>query len=159
MKNKNQLLKCVKKNDFMNFKKSLMIKKTIFLFLLICNNFILKAQGNLQFNEVKRVNNTSLVPYGGVPTNFTTITVPLGKVWKIESSCVNAEPNSVSTVTSTYLSIGGQTCFGQTSAQIYLPPANIWLPEGSYPVKVTNLSGSAYTLTVTISAIEFNIVP
>ncbi len=46
--------------------------KTIFLFVaIIATSLTVKAQGNLQFNQIKLLNTSS--------------TVPSGKVWKVES--------------------------------------------------------------------------
>jgi hypothetical protein len=48
------------------------MKKEILFLLFIFSHLILLGQGNLQFNQVVRVNNTAQ-------------TVPVGKVWKVES--------------------------------------------------------------------------
>ncbi len=116
------------------------------------------AQGNLQFNQVKLVTSTE--------------TVPVGKVWKIESviyniaatasgyQASNGSCNS-STYESTSIEIAGiPTKVGQgTQAASYsnlqythsytiLP---LWIPAG------TTLSGG--TCLNKISVIEFNIIP
>jgi hypothetical protein len=133
-----------------------MKKLFLFTFLLLSN--LASAQGNLQFNQVKLV--TSLE------------TVPLGKVWKIESviyniaatasgyQASNGSCNS-STYESTSIEIAGiPTKVGQgTQAASYsnlqythsytiLP---LWIPAG------TTLSGG--TCLNKISVIEFNIIP
>ena len=132
--------------------KKLLLSTFIILSTLVC------AQGNLQFNQVKLV--TSLE------------TVPLGKVWKIESviyniaatasgyQASNGSCNS-STYESTSIEIAGiPTKVGQgTQAASYsnlqythsytiLP---LWIPAG------TTLSGG--TCLNKISVIEFNIIP
>jgi hypothetical protein len=48
------------------------MRKVFFLFTFVLIQFVCFAQGNLQFNQVIRVNNTAQ-------------TVPSGKVWKVET--------------------------------------------------------------------------
>jgi hypothetical protein len=132
--------------------KKLLLSTFIILSNLAC------AQGNLQFNQVKLVTSTE--------------TVPVGKVWKIESviyniaatasgyQASNGSCNS-STYESTSIEIAGiPTKVGQgTQAASYsnlqythsytiLP---LWIPAG------TTLSGG--TCLNKISVIEFNIIP
>ena len=133
-----------------------MKKLLLFTFILLSN--LACAQGNLQFNQVKLVTSTE--------------TVPVGKVWKIESviyniaatasgyQASNGSCNS-STYESTSIEIAGiPTKVGQgTQAASYsnlqythsytiLP---LWIPAG------TTLSGG--TCLNKISVIEFNIIP
>jgi hypothetical protein len=133
------------------------MKKLFLLTVLILSN-LASAQGNLQFNQVKLV--TSLE------------TVPVGKVWKIESVIYNialSEPgyqassgscNSTSNESTGIVIAGVPTKVGQgTQAASYssltythsytiLP---LWIPAG------TTLSGG--TCLNKISVIEFNIIP
>ncbi len=116
------------------------------------------AQGNLQFNQVKLV--TSLE------------TVPLGKVWKIESVIynipltaqgyqnTNGSCNSTSSESTGIEIAGVPTKVGQGtqpasySSLIYTHSYTIlplWIPAG------TTLSGG--TCLNKISVIEFNIIP
>ena len=117
------------------------------------------AQGNLQFNQVKLVTNTE--------------TVPVGKVWKIESviynipftasgyQSTNGGCNSPNYYESTAIEIAGTpTKVGQgtqpasysnltyTHSYTMLP---LWIPAG------TTLSGG--TCLNKVSVIEFNIIP
>ncbi len=132
--------------------------KKILLSTFIILSTLANAQGNLQFNQVKLV--TSLE------------TVPLGKVWKIESVIYNialSEPgyqassgscNSTSNESTGIVIAGVPTKVGQgTQAASYssltythsytiLP---LWIPAG------TTLSGG--TCLNKISVIEFNIIP
>jgi len=123
-----------------------------FTFLLISLSFT--AQGNLQFNQVLRVSNTPQ-------------TVPLGKVWKVESYLENEGDNSSNYSTGctnlgyhrpltinnyNYYFVGSIT-YGNTA---YLQIANanklpIWLKAGDV-IKTTCIQDFA-------SVIEFNIVP
>jgi hypothetical protein len=128
------------------------------VFLICCFSQI-KAQGNLQFNQVKLVTNQE--------------TVPVGKVWKVESviyyipedqsgaqssastSCGSATFRSTSLVidgVATKVGNGTQTAaysnLNYTHSYTMLP---IWLPSGS------TLSGGPCLNKV--SVIEFNIIP
>ncbi len=132
--------------------------KKLFLFTFLILSTLANAQGNLQFNQVKLV--TSLE------------TVPLGKVWKIESVIynipltaqgyqnTNVSCNSTSSESTGIEIAGVPTKVGQgTQAASYssltythsytiLP---LWIPAG------TTLSGG--TCLNKISVIEFNIIP
>ena len=94
------------------------------------------AQGNLQFNQVLIVDATPL----GTP-----VTVPAGKVWKIES--VGLSSNSA------YFQInwGGINYFVLNNSGNY---ANLpfWLPSGASVSFVGSVNGK-------VSVIEFNVVP
>jgi hypothetical protein len=132
--------------------------KKILLSTFIILSTLASAQGNLQFNQVKLV--TSIE------------TVPLGKVWKIESviyniaatasgyQASNGSCNSTSYESTSIEIAGVPTKVGQgTQAASYsnlqythsytiLP---LWIPAG------TTLSGG--TCLNKISVIEFNIIP
>ncbi len=133
-----------------------MKKLLLFTFIILSN--LACAQGNLQFNQVKLVTSTE--------------TVPVGKVWKIESVIYNIAPtasgyqggagscNSTS-YESTAIEVAGiPTKVGQgtqpasysnlqyTHSYTILP---LWIPAG------TTLSGG--TCLNKISVIEFNIIP
>lgn len=137
--------------------------------LLLCSG--IRAQGNLQFNQVLQPSiTTSNLAGSGVVSQ--TITVPTGKIWKIENASyaryANGNTNSpfyiwggTSNVTvyldeyliSDFLSSGG------TFREAKFP---IWLTAGDYTLRIVNHSTSAQTsLThkATLSVIEFNIVP
>ena len=94
------------------------------------------AQSNLQFNQVLIVDATSL----GTP-----VTVPTGKVWKIESVALSAN--------SAYFQInwGGINYFVLNNSGSY---ANLpfWLPSGASVSFVGSVNGK-------VSVIEFNVVP
>ena len=131
------------------------MKKALLILSLIVLIIGAKAQGNLQFNAVKRFTNNSLTVANGVNVSAGSITVPADKVWKIESgSCI---VTTGSPFLSCALSIGNQLLFcGGT----FFQSQPIWLPAGTYSVFIYNGSGSGtYTFMTNISAIEFNIIP
>jgi hypothetical protein len=113
-------------------------------FILLATCFFIlesKAQGNLQFNQVLNVQYTS--------SASTTLTVPAGKVWKLE--------NLVMTSLNTY------ACFIYNGTTYYLRQHNTsssaW---DNFPFWI----GSEQTITFgagcssgMISIIEFNVVP
>ncbi len=128
-----------------------------FLFVLVI--FFLgsfKAQGNLQFSQVKLVT--------------TSETVPAGKVWKIENILPGVRPTTTSWGNSTLdftININNQTVYylsseskgslfgnGQTgisSISVGIGNAPIWLPAGSIL--------SAGTNVLSVNVLEFNLVP
>jgi hypothetical protein len=117
-------------------------KMRIFILLAACFFvFESKAQGNLQFNQVLNVEFTSSVS--------TTLTVPTGKVWKLE--------NLVMT------SLNNYACFSYNGSTYYLRQHNtsssawdnfpFWIGSGK---TVTFGAGCASGM---ISILEFNIVP
>jgi hypothetical protein len=134
------------------------MKKCLLFLVVISFGQYLRAQGNLQFNQVKLVT--------------TLETVPAGKVWKVESVIYNIAPTATgyqsgagscnsSSYESTAIEVAGvPTKVGQgtqpasysnlvyTHSYSILP---LWLPAG------TSLSGGACLNK--ISVIEFNIIP
>ena len=133
------------------------MKTALFLVIFLCFGAF-KAQGNLQFNQVKLVT--------------TLETVPAGKVWKVESVIYNIAPTATgyqsgagscnsTSYESTAIEVAGvPTKVGQgtqpasysnlvyTHSYTILP---LWLPAG------TSLSGG--TCLNKISVLEFNIIP
>ena len=111
--------------------------------LIISFFFIIesKAQGNLQFNQVLNVEFTSTVS--------TTLTVPNGKVWKLENLVMN--------------SLNNYACFIYNGTTYYLRQHNtsssswdnfpFWIGSGKTITFGAGCSGGM------ISIIEFNIVP
>lgn len=129
----------------------------VFVFIVVSGGFL--AQGNLQFNQVKLVTNQE--------------TVPVGKVWKVESVIYNIPSGSNTYQTGNY---------GDCSASDYNKSAIV---VDGYPTKVgqgttpLGYSSGLYTHTYTmlplwlpagatlsggtclnkVSVIEFNIIP
>jgi hypothetical protein len=124
------------------------------------------SQGNLEFNQVLVL---SVPASGGVTVNNTnplatiSLTVPAGKVWKIESASlleigagVKRPPNTagVSFDFNNFVLLGRDS-FGLLKADF-----PIWVPEGTYNLNInTCCSATCSNCQGKISVIEFNIVP
>ena len=130
------------------------ISTTAFLLALVTSSI---AQGNLQFNQVVAADiNAAALPYAS--TVIGTITVPAGKVWKVESTSYTYTQSGNTWPmggTSYVVRIGSHIAYCQNSGhpQQYLP---LWLPAGTYSVTAL---GFDEDVTFSYSAIEFNVVP
>jgi hypothetical protein len=140
------------------------------IFLLILFNFIvsikLVAQGNLQFNQVIRPTVTAV---NLAANGYTSIqlTIPAGKVWKVESadlyrySTVGGVFTS-SIMTTLHLRFGEQlinTIY--TSTGIYYASLPKWYPASTYNFTILEASGQSQntnTIVGVMNVIEFNIV-
>jgi hypothetical protein len=129
------------------------------------------AQGNLQFNRVVNYNltgNLTTASSGKVIVQSTTITVPNGKVLKIESATCR-----LSTTTSSLFS-GDVPCillnnniisvYRSTGSGGFLPLFGnfpMWLPEGSHTLQLVVDVGAGTNETAfgMVTGIEFNIIP
>jgi hypothetical protein len=133
------------------------MKKALLILSILVIALGAKAQGNLQFNAVKRFSNNSVTVASGANVSAGSITVPANTVWKIESgACINT--NGLASV-STYLTIGNQLLYCETSGQIFFHSPPIWLPAGTYSISIYSGYSGSVTLMTSISAIEFNIIP
>jgi hypothetical protein len=120
------------------------------------------AQGNLQFNKV--VNVSGLTPGGNV---FTTVSVPVGKVWKITSSSwMDSFGNIPNTSSSNILAfcigpymLKGGLVIGFPGSTLDPVTFPIWLDEGDYDVKFCSNTLTISNYTYAFSGIEFNIIP
>ena len=63
--------------------------KKLILIAICFVSLQLSAQGNLQFNQVVNLNYTHTIPSGFSNSTVTNITVPAGKIWKIEYSSLS----------------------------------------------------------------------
>lgn len=132
--------------------------KYLFTILLVAISATTFAQGNLQFHKV--VNVSGAIPLGNNVS--TTVTVPVGKVWKITSSSwFNGSTGS--SIANYNLCIGAHALFGRINSEqfTFLP---VWLEEDDYDIKIcgtqVNLSSfGAVPIDYAISGIESNIVP
>jgi hypothetical protein len=117
------------------------MKRVLVLTLFLLNLTTFFAQGNLQFNQVI----TSAFASG----NVTPVTVPAGKVWKLENCMLNTPSNAYTYMlyNGVYYNLRQQL----SSSQVANFP--FWLSAGS---TVTFGGGSTGGI---ISIIEFNIVP
>lgn len=130
------------------------MKKVFALFLFILLSGFSFAQGNLQFNQVRyfpfTLTQVSTTVYD---ETILSVTVPTGKVLKIESMACGRYVASVNTY-------GGQAGFEinqRTVSQSVLP---LWLPAGTYSFgMMSQVMTVGYYYTGYISAIEFNVVP
>lgn len=130
--------------------------KKIIILLLCFVSFGVKAQGNLQFNQVKLVTATE--------------TVPEGKVWKIESILYKALPKVVANIGNNnneediFISINTTPVLARAvradnswpserylNYSVYEIKLPIWLPASSVLAKTNPI---AY-----ISVLEFNVIP
>lgn len=149
------------------------IKTCITTALLVLFSLYSFAQGNLQFNQVV-YQELSFSQSVGVtnPQTQITITVPTGKVWKIESAFAAGKTyQSSSSYGGAYglytenltLAINERIIYNSTqnTPQAIFP---IWLPAGSYTLTlgrngIINPPTFPTTYNGSISAIEFNIIP
>ena len=129
------------------------MRKIFFSSFLMLISLFVKAQGNLQFNRVITYSGTL---NGG--TNSDTWTVPIGKVWKIESL---PNPGTIFTNGGT-----GNMAFNINGvAVIYLNTANnpgqinlpIWLKENDNIRFSYTVASSSSFYNHYISIIEFNL--
>ena len=126
------------------------MKKIILLLTICIISMAVFAQGNLKFNSVKYI---KLQANPGLLVKDTTVAVPSGTTWKIES--VSCRPLMT-------VSLDGVPIAGRESGYSSYPMSTsypIWLPSGSYTIKI---DGSAYygdQVNAFFSIIEFLIEP
>lgn len=143
--------------------------KILYLVALLTLPLVGHAQSNLRFVDAKyiRINKTQ----GIFTPNFdTTIVVPSGRVWKVESADVTTPYNQsnnrydfscvqidrVPYVTSSPAYSGANV---YTSLFTHLP---VWLPAGSYTLSVyTRINSTSFTLPIQayFSSLEFVLTP
>jgi hypothetical protein len=126
-----------------------MMKKILYslLLLLAASSFLAQAQGNLQFNRVIS-ESISLNP----SQSSTLITVPAGKVWKIEAVEAN---HSGSTIYK--YEINGQV-FAISNGSPSRINHGLWLKAGD-TFRVLNGPTGNNNTPYYYSILEFNIVP
>jgi hypothetical protein len=150
------------------------MRKTIFLSLPAFLLFSLlsakaHAQGNLQFNAVKYYQLSVTQPVSGnYQESSQTITVPSGKVWKIESALGSAYipgTNQTTITSAPVILLDGrvlfQTNLGTSVLTITNPSVPFWLPAGSYTLTIKSPNSNATTAQFlgSVSILEFNVVP
>ena len=116
-------------------------------------SFIGLGQGaNLKYNQVITQSGTISVPYGG--TSSFSITVPTGKVWKIEAASLSTDGMMrINEMLVVYFRV-------QSAFEVNYCP--IWLKAGTYTVSITYYSSgccSGAMVPYGLSGIEFNEVP
>lgn len=140
------------------------MKQILSILLLISVFTFAKAQGNLQFNQVKYIKLSYVTPNNNSYQGYDqVITVPPGKVWKIESVIGSAQGNSNYVSPTTTVTLDGVVLsfYSSSSNGYQAAPLPIWLPEGSYTLSLVSSASltTGTTITGRVSAIEFNIVP
>lgn len=145
------------------------MKSILILVALVGISFAGFAQGNLQFSRVVLWETDFMLATNAL-NQFVeqTITVPAGKVWKIEGAYAtyrNNSPTNPTYHTWPQLLINNKLIHSSSSSSStttawynYLP---MWLPEGTYTVRVVSYNGSSQGNEVFagLSAIEFNLTP
>lgn len=130
-------------------------------FVLLMLSYTALAQNNLEFSQVIN-QDISVVANGSTDyiTNTITLTVPAGKVWKVESASVSEKYTGS---TYSYHSLGGtlmlhNTIIGRQNNNFSngLP---FWLSEGDHDLILQGgTSSSSYSWFGHLSIIEFNVV-
>ena len=136
--------------------------KNILLILTIAFSSTSFAQGNLQFNQVIFLEYTSAVPAYSTYT-AGVITVPAGKVWKVEHANVYLVSGYPRT------EYGGWSLFlnntliyrskGASNAIHLVDSFPLWLPAGTYNFVIGNEGSGPDNMNSSLNAIEFNVVP
>ncbi len=131
------------------------------------------AQGTLEFNQVINLNLSGTTPTvsGSYTIQTINITVPAGKVWKIESATCrinsagslliggNSSQRSAILLDNNVIGVLNTSSAVLNTGNNFLP---IWLKPGNYTVQLAvELVSIANTQTAYgfVSAIEFNVVP
>ena len=130
------------------------MNKIITLFaLLLALSTNSNAQGNLQFNQVINGELNAQVDYS--LTTMGTITVPTGKVWKVESVSLSFYDGTYRYAQGNPVFIGNHCVnrLGVEGGMNYLP---LWLSPGTYQVTATGFDDP---FTFNYSVIEFNVTP
>ncbi len=138
--------------------------KKIILILLLFTVKSAFGQGNLQLNSAKFIEYTVTTS-----TSLSTLVidqvfvVTQGKMLKIESVGANSSdiPSGAPNLTSMSVTLNDVFIFSpQPSTNSRFPSFPIWLPEGSFNIKLfAPATSTTYDYHVFISGLEFNIVP
>jgi hypothetical protein len=121
------------------------------------------GQGNLQFNQVISMNFSATGFDGGnFPWDIQPVTIPSGKVWKIESVRLTERDDSAPVYyrsNNAAAFIIGENLI-ETGSATSNYPFPVWLPAGNYSFKLQGESWSAgYSYYCLVSIIEFNVIP
>ena len=156
--------------------KYMKAKLVLFSFALCWLALTGYSQGNLQFNQAIKLDLVGIQSVG-VGANYhqvatQTVNIPVGKVWKVEST--NANITKGQFVTNTYAALfnwtGAPVLYmddviiysSVTSTLLTVPHQIYWLPAGTHTFSLwlpTVGSAVPYSYTGSITAIEFNVVP
>ncbi len=142
------------------------MKKLFYILILVLGNSINAiGQGNLQFNRVITIADSSFSYTSASWSSHTLGTVPVGKVWKIESYNLYVPSSSGS-----YSGCPNSLCLGINNVNLHLGnitggggsiSSTIWLKANDILQEFANAPGGCGTITAIafFSIIEFNIVP
>ena len=132
------------------FKTTKLSHSLLLVFFIV--SFLGLGQGaNLKYNQVITESGVVTFPFSGPNPTFT-ITVPVGRVWKIEAATVY--PDGMIKIND-LLAVRVQN----TGNWSYFP---MWLKAGTYTLSLTPLASTCcgpWTLSYGYSAIEFLEVP
>jgi hypothetical protein len=132
--------------------------KHIFTILLVAIGATSFAQGNLQFNQVLNFDySATLSSYGNATVG--TLTVPVGKVWKITAaSSRDLGPSHFSTSIAVNNHLLYEFRYVANSAAVS-NNTPYWIGTGAHVVKLFNLYSSGISASGSLSIIEFNVIP
>jgi hypothetical protein len=137
--------------------------KNIFLIFAFAGiSTFVKAQGNLQFNRALFSEIFSTQSAYQTEVTLGTVTVPQGKVWKIErASFLGNFPCGVGQTN--YSQVQNVTTINNLVIVTYEETQYFpfWLPEGTYTLKSSITGGCTsypYNVKFVYSGIEFNVV-
>jgi len=131
--------------------------KNILLILAIAYSSASFAQGNLQFNQVLNFDYSSVFVSGYGNVSLETITVPIGKVWKITAA--SSHGTTFNGIDVSALAVNSHFLWFQPNSSSFIMNTPFWLSSGVHEFKVFNQYGSGQAISSAISVIEFNIVP
>ena len=126
------------------------MKKIISLLTICISSVTVFAQGNLKFNSVKYIR---MQANPGLIAKDTTVSIPSGTTWKIES--VSCRPLMM-------VSLDGVPIAGRESGYVSYPLITsfpIWLPSGTYTIKIDGSPYYSDQVIASFSIIEFLIEP
>ncbi len=143
--------------------------KNLLLILTCALSTSLFAQGNLQFNQVITQNySITENAYNSISNSNTSLTVPSGKVWKIESVIFKTYSANNTYDPNCFLMINGFNVLFETGSSYgndsggALNHQPIWLKAGNqigFSMKNTCATNCLQSMDGFISIIEFNIIP
>lgn len=142
------------------------MKNLLLLCAIVLSSAVL-GQGNLQFNRVinqKIIQTANMAAFGSITQ---TVTIPSGKIWKIESAAVSPIFPTGGYLGQTYncftLKLDSWTLYTKLCSGAVRDPINfpIWLPAGTYTLRLYNDQNSLSNTFQEgmLSIIEFNIIP
>jgi hypothetical protein len=109
------------------------------------------SQDNLEFNQIIQGELSGTV---SGPTIVGTITVPAGKVWKLETRSVVRTNYATVNVGRTSATIGGLLVYWDE----YPTQSPVWLSEGTYDVSI-DVSNGGIPYIFSYNGIEYNLEP